>query len=111
MRLLALPLLLLATPAWAGICTVSLGEVDETVRFEANKTLEHVYKVGRWPVRLTVLQSKDDEGNWVFDLKIEKAAKEGPEVLLHPKIVTAAGLDAILETSTKLGPARIHCRD
>lgn len=102
---------LLPSTALAGECAVKVMDHSEVTRFEPGTDHQHIWKVGRFPLRLTVRQDKTKEGGWRYTLKLEKASKDGPDVLLDTHVDTGPGLDALIDTSTAMGPTHIRCRD
>lgn len=104
--LLALPL-----PARAGVVDVEMGTGSARVHTVPGKEASQTFAVGRFQVRVVVLQQKNARGHWQWHVRFEREKDGTTEVLASPAVVTAAGMEGIVETDSRLGPVKVHCRD
>lgn len=110
--LLALALLLgAASPAHAGVVDVVVGHGSTRVNTVPGEPATRTFAAGRFQVRVVVLQQRNARGHWQWDVRIERDKDGITEVLANPVVVTAPGTTGIVETSSRLGPVTLHCRD
>ncbi|MCB9664053.1 MAG: hypothetical protein H6732_08055 [Alphaproteobacteria bacterium] len=111
MRFLLLALLGLPLPALAGTCAIKVHETETGARTEPGKSSEHLFRVGRWPVRFVGLQTRQDDGAWRWQLRLERRKDDAWDVIVEQDLRTGPGLDVVVETDSRLGPVTLRCRD